>query len=96
MIALPWKADDNGGQTADTRWQEGPVESTSTPEIAAPATTVDGSRDGVGAADHDAPYHFGSRPSTRWTYPFTSRQYCHLLILRGRLQNGEYGDDRGV
>ncbi len=52
-----------------------------------------GSRDGLGAADHDTPYRFGFRPSSRWTYPFSARQYCHLLVLRGRIQDGEFGDD---
>ena len=57
-----------------------------------PPTT--GSRDGLGAADHDVPFRFGCRPTTNWTYPFTARQYCRLLLLRGRVQDGEFGDDR--
>ena len=57
-------------------------------------TTATGSRDGLGAADHDLPFTFGQRPSSRWTYPFTARQYCWLLMLRGRIQDGEFGDDR--
>jgi hypothetical protein len=60
------------------------------------ATTGTGSRDGLGAADHDLPYRFGSHPSSRWTYPFTARQYCRLLLLRGRLQDGEFDDDRAA
>ncbi len=58
------------------------------------ATGGSGSRDGLGSADHDVPYSFGRRPSTRWTYPFTARQFCHLLVLRGRIQDGEFDDDR--
>ncbi|HEY7063343.1 MAG TPA: hypothetical protein VII06_17830 [Chloroflexota bacterium] len=57
-------------------------------------TTATGSLDGLGAADHDVPFEFGCRPSSRWTYPFTARQYCRLLMLRGRLQDGAYADDR--
>ena len=53
-----------------------------------------GSRDGLGAADHDLPYRFGTHPTSRWTYPFTERQYCRLLLLRGHLQDGEFADDR--
>ncbi len=62
---------------------------TSTPQ------TTTGSRDGLGAADHDAPFRFGFRPSSRWTYPFTARQYCHLLMLRGRIQDGEFAEVSG-
>jgi len=51
-----------------------------------------GSRDGRGAADHDSPYQFGHRPSRRWTYPFTTRQYRQLLVLRGRVQDGAFAD----
>jgi hypothetical protein len=53
-----------------------------------------GSRDGLGAADHDLPYRFGCSPSSRWTYPFTARQYCRLLVLCGRIRDDEFGDDR--
>jgi hypothetical protein len=45
------------------------------------------SRDGDGAGDHDEPYRFGRRPSARWSYPFTERQYARLLILRGRTRD---------
>jgi hypothetical protein len=53
-----------------------------------------GSRDGIGAGDHDQPYTYGRRPTSAWTYPFTARQYAHLLVLRGRVQDGELADDR--
>jgi hypothetical protein len=52
-----------------------------------------GSRDGIGAGDHDLPYSFGLRPSTAWTYPFSSRQFARLLVLRGRVQDGEFIGD---
>ena len=54
-----------------------------------------GTHDGIGAADHDLPYQFGHRPSTRWTYPFTAEQYCRLLFLRGRAIDGEFAADGG-
>jgi hypothetical protein len=53
-----------------------------------------GSRDGIGAGDHDAPYRFGSRPSSAWTYPFTAMQYTRLLLLRGLVVDGAFADDR--
>lgn len=53
-----------------------------------------GSRDGIGAGDHDEPYLFGHRPMTAWTYPFNERQYARLLLLRGRLLDGDLADDR--
>jgi hypothetical protein len=61
--------------------------------IQTPGTVVSGSRDGVGAGDHDQPFSFGLRPSSASTYPFTAMQYTHLLVLRGRVLDGEYADD---
>ena len=69
------------------------METTNVSATATPQTTT-GSRDGLGAGDHDVAFRFGFRPSTRWTYPFTARQYCRLLLLRGRAQDGEFDDDR--
>ena len=43
--------------------------------------------DGDGAGDHDEPYRFGRRPSARWPYPFTERQFARLLIMRGRVRD---------
>ncbi|MBX5492411.1 MAG: hypothetical protein IRZ14_14760 [Chloroflexi bacterium] len=62
---------------------------------AAIAAEAGGSHDGIGAGDHDLPYRFGCRPTARWTYPFTAEQYCRLLILRGRVIEGEYAADGG-
>jgi hypothetical protein len=50
-----------------------------------------GSRDGIGAADHDQPYRFGCRPRAAVPYPFSTRQYARLLVLRGRVQDGLHG-----
>ena len=44
------------------------------------------SLDGVGAGDHDQPYRFGWRPSAGVPFPFNTRQYARLLILRSRFQ----------
>jgi hypothetical protein len=46
-----------------------------------------GSLDGLGAADHDQPYRFGRRPRASAPYPFSTRQYARLLLLRGRVQD---------
>ena len=51
--------------------------------------TVDGPRgslDGDGARDHDQPYRFGWRPRASVPYPFNTRQYARLLILRSRVR----------
>jgi hypothetical protein len=56
-----------------------------------------GSLDGDGASDHDQPYQFGWRPRASVPYPFNTRQYARLLILRSRVgaQLGE-GDEKAV
>ena len=47
-----------------------------------------GTRDGAGAGDHDLPYRFGWTPRVSAPYPFNTRQYMRLLVLRGRVQDG--------
>ena len=51
------------------------------------------SLDGTGAGDHDQPYRFGLRPRSSATYPFSTRQYARLLVLRSRVQAGQFGAD---
>jgi hypothetical protein len=53
-----------------------------------PASTLllAGSHDGAGAGDHDLLYRFGRRPRASAPFPFTTRQYVRLLVLRSRLQ----------
>lgn len=46
-----------------------------------------GSRDGTGSGDHDMPYVFGRRPRVIAPFPFTTRQYARLVVLRGRVQD---------
>ncbi|HEY7066602.1 MAG TPA: hypothetical protein VII06_34335 [Chloroflexota bacterium] len=58
-----------------------------------PEATLRGTKDGSGAGDHDEAFRFGYRPSARWTYPFLPTQYSRLLILRGRVQDGDYAAD---
>jgi len=52
----------------------------------ASTTVVTGSHDGSGASDHDLPFRFGRQPRTSAPFPFTTREYMHLLLLRSRLQ----------
>ena len=46
-----------------------------------------GTQDGQGAGDHDQPYRFGLRPRAECPFPFNTRQYARLLVLRGRLRD---------
>ncbi len=50
-----------------------------------------GTRDDVGAGDHDQPFRFGWRPRASAPYPFNTRQYARLLVLRSRLHAGLLG-----
>ena len=50
--------------------------------------TVMESHDGDGAGDHDAPYTFGRRPRSSAPYPFSTRQYARLLVLRSEVRCG--------
>jgi hypothetical protein len=52
-----------------------------------------GSHDGHGAGDHDVPYAFGWRPRASVPYPFSTRQYARLLLLRSRIHAGVVGAD---
>ena len=52
--------------------------------------------DGGGAGDHDQPYRFGWRPSAGVPFPFNTRQYARLLILRSRYQATELAGERAA
>jgi hypothetical protein len=52
-----------------------------------------GTKDGEGAGDHDRPYRFGRRPTSLAPYPFSTRQYARLLVLRSRVRAGLAGLD---
>jgi hypothetical protein len=52
-----------------------------------------GTQDGIGAGDHDSPFTFGRRPRESTPYPFSTRQYAHLLVLRSRIEAGLFGRD---
>jgi len=62
-----------------------------------PAAAVTGSHDGEGAGDHDVPFKFGWRPRAAAPYPFSTRQYVRLLVLRSQVDAGLIGaDDRNA
>jgi hypothetical protein len=56
-----------------------------------PANRSIGTRDDVGAGDHDQPFRFGWRPRASAPYPFNTRQYARLLVLRSRVHAGLIG-----
>ena len=39
---------------------------------------------GENKGDYDQPYRFGWRPRSNVPYPFSTRQYARLLVLRSR------------
>jgi hypothetical protein len=53
-----------------------------------------GTKDGIGAGDNDQPYTFGRRPRAIAPWPFTERQFLHLLVLRGRVRDTADPADR--
>lgn len=57
------------------------------PPVPWPNAGLAGSLDGNGAADHDQPYRFGFRPRASAPYPFNTRQYARLLVLRSRVRD---------
>jgi hypothetical protein len=46
-----------------------------------------GSLDGDGAGDHDQTYRFGWRPRASAPYPFNTRQFIRLLVMRSRFRD---------
>lgn len=45
------------------------------------------------AADNDQPFTFGRRPHSGAPFPFSTREYVHLLILRSRTEAGVFATD---
>jgi hypothetical protein len=52
------------------------------------------SRDDKGCGDHDAPYTFGPLPSVAAPFPFSTRQFARLLILKYKVPADETADGR--
>jgi hypothetical protein len=55
-------------------------------QLQARTASIDGTLDGVGAADHDLSYRFGRKPTSSQPFPFSTHQYARLLIVRSRIQ----------
>ena len=53
-------------------------------QIRPAADRLVGTLDGLGSADHDRPYVFGRRPTSAVPFPFSTRQYLRLLLMRSR------------
>jgi hypothetical protein len=51
------------------------------------AASYNGSLDGDGAGDHDQAYRFGWRPRASAPYPFNTRQFIRLLVMRSRVHD---------
>ena len=51
------------------------------------AASYNGSLDGDGAGDHDQAYRFGWRPRASAPYPFNTRQFVRLLVMRSRVHD---------
>ena len=56
-----------------------------------PIGTRAGTLDGGGAGDHDQPFRFGRVPTSLAPYPFSTRQFARLLVLRSRVAAGQAG-----
>ena len=56
-----------------------------------PIGTRAGTLDGGGAGDHDQPFRFGRVPTSLAPYPFSTRQFARLLVLRSRVEAGLAG-----
>ena len=61
-----------------------------------PIETACGTRDGSGAGDRDQPFRYGHKPTTLAPYPFSTRQYARLLVLRSRMEAGVSCTDDGA
>lgn len=44
------------------------------------------SRDGTGAGDHDVPFEFGRLPRAIAPFPFSTREFARLLVMRSRVR----------
>jgi hypothetical protein len=54
---------------------------------------VVGASDTARGGESDQKCQFGHRPRATATYPFSMRQYEHLLVLRSRAQSGLFAAD---
>jgi len=61
-----------------------------------PIETARGTCDGSGAGDRDQPFRYCHKPTTLAPFPFSTRQYARLLVLRSRLEGGVSCTDDGA
>ena len=54
------------------------------------------SLDGSGAGDHDIPYVFDRLPRAAAPFPFSTREFARLMVLRSRARAGLACRDDGV
>jgi hypothetical protein len=47
----------------------------------------------IGSSDADLPHTVFRRPRAQAPFPFREIEYARLLILRGRFQDGAFGQD---
>jgi hypothetical protein len=52
-----------------------------------------GSNDGSEQNSHDEEYRFGRIPRVSAPCPFSTHQFARLLVLRSRIQAGEFAAD---
>ena len=45
------------------------------------------------AIEYDEPYRFGRTPRAIAPFPFSTRQFARLLVLRGRIRAGQLAAD---
>jgi hypothetical protein len=71
---------------AGRNWSHEPLPRRYGLDRARPAPAVDPSHPPRerGGGDHDQPYEY-RRPSARWTFPFTEREYARLLLLKSKV-----------
>lgn len=60
------------------------------------AASYSGSLDGDRVGDHDQAYRFGWRPRASAPYPFNTRQFIRLLVMRSRVHDQLARDDKDV
>ena len=58
--------------------------------------SVDGSHDGRGCGDHDVPYVYGRLPRAACPFPFSTREFARLMVLRSQVQEGIACRDDGA
>lgn len=56
-----------------------------------PTETTSAATESSKTGEFDLPYRFGRTPRAIAPYPFSTRQFARLLVLRGRVRDGQFG-----